>query len=547
MSSCKTIGTAVHLHDACSNHQHAASLVAALARLPDFDPNVLDNYGGSTIAEAARSGNVALISAIGKCPQLTLETCYSWDCNGQTALYLCHKKEEVTKAILDLPGFSLLDQLNRLASANTIASRRPLRAAVDDNLPSLISIYVETLRSAGHLVEALAAGLFDATCTGKKHEPALIVRASQLGHSLCTAELYLAGVKTNVNDILPAIVGPTSHQVLTRRCCAAVEKRFLADFADGDVTIQSVEHNRSGAGLSDAFCASLMMRRSSHGRVPTTRFLWHSSSVPDLVCKQGLNSNFSSFDLNVYGVGLYFATDAKLSAAYSMPDDTGVCTMLLVLTLLGKVGVREPLVAVEVESNDIEPLRASMDSMGVKLTQPQHRNPPIGCDSAMGPHAKEVVVYNSAQTMPAFIVRYRLNRTLENPYLMDTKSRRGQMQPNPHAEYLRPLSAVPELFVPDGFEGELDVLEDAKLLPMGTFPTTRAEARELRRRVVEEGYNLAAKEVNAGSTREELWSAHQSLADENNWLKERLGELELVEAENQQLKLRLAALERAGA
>ena len=129
--------------------------------MPDFDPNVLDNYGGSTIAEAARSGNVALISAIGKCPQLTLETCYSWDCNGQTALYLCHKKEEVTKAILDLPGFSLLDQLNRLASANTIASRRPLRAAVDDNLPSLISIYVETLRSAGHLVEALAAGLFD--------------------------------------------------------------------------------------------------------------------------------------------------------------------------------------------------------------------------------------------------------------------------------------------------------------------------------------------------------------------------------------------------
>ena len=58
---------------------------------------------------------------------------------------------------------------------------------------------------------------------------------------------------------------------------------------------------------------------------------------------------------------------------------------------------------------------------------------------------------------------------------------------------------------------------------------------------------MAAKEVHVGSTREDLWSAPPSLADENNWLKERLGELDLVEVENQPLKMRLVALERAGA
>ena len=127
--------------------------------------------------------------------------------------------------------------------------------------------------------------------------------------------------------------------------------------------MESVEHNRSGAGLSHVFRAAIQVWRSSHGDLPTTRFLWHASSVPDVVCQQGLKGNFSSFDLNVYSVSLYFATDAKLSAACSMPDDDSVCTMLLVLKLLGRVGVREPLVAVEVESTDIEPLRASMDSM----------------------------------------------------------------------------------------------------------------------------------------------------------------------------------------
>ena len=135
-----------------------------------------------------------------------------------------------------------------------------------------------------------------------------------------------------------------------------------------------------------------------------------------------------------------------------MQDHDSFCTMLRVLEFLGRVGVREPPVVVEVESTDVEPLRASMDSMGVKLTQPQHRNPTVGCDSTTGPHAKEVVVFNSAQTVPAFIVRYLLTRTLQDPYLMDTKSRREQMQGNPHAEYLRPRSAVPELFVPDGLK-----------------------------------------------------------------------------------------------
>ena len=129
--------------------------------------------------------------------------------------------------------------------------------------------------------------------------------------------------------------------------------RFLADFSEGDVAVESVAINTTcPEGLIGVFRSCLDVFRSKHGRLPATRFLWHSSSVPATVMEAGLNGNYASMDLNVYGVGLYMATDAKLSAHYAAPDADGVCTMLLVLTMLGRTGVREPLIGIEEESLD---------------------------------------------------------------------------------------------------------------------------------------------------------------------------------------------------
>ena len=206
---------------------------------------------------------------------------------------------------------------------------------------------------------------------------------------------------------------------------------------------------------------------------------------------QGLNQNFSSMDFNVYGSGLYMATDAKLSAKYCTPDDNGVCRMLLVLNLIGKCGVREPLVCVEVESEEEHDLKRSMDAMGICLTQPQHRNPPLGCQSSTGPNHKEVVIYNSAQTLPSFLVEFKvLNEKMPNPYSEDYRRRHKKDQTNIGCKpYLKALPDVVPLFDSNISEGRLHIYEDAKLLPTGTFPVSREEARALRKKVAAGEWN----------------------------------------------------------
>ena len=119
-----------------------------------------------------------------------------------------------------------------------------------------------------------------------------------------------------------------------------------------------------------------------------------------------------------------------------------------------------------------------------------------------------------------------------------------QVQLSEGAEYLRSLRDVPPLLqVAAGggasVEGKLDIDEDAKLLPMGTFPTSRMAAIDLRRKVQKEGYS-AAETVSISSSKEELWGKVSDLTKEIEWLKTQLGELQEVEAENMALKVQAA-------
>ena len=71
------------------------------------------------------------------------------------------------------------------------------------------------------------------------------------------------------------------------------------------------------------------------------------------VLTEGFKTSFSSLDFNVYCAGIYFAVDAKLSVFFLTrnpatlepiaPDEDGCYTLVLSAVLLGKTGVREPL------------------------------------------------------------------------------------------------------------------------------------------------------------------------------------------------------------
>jgi hypothetical protein len=73
------------------------------------------------------------------------------------------------------------------------------------------------------------------------------------------------------------------------------------------------------------------------GNSDTVRFLWHASGATELVMKNGFNQAYSNMEMNVYGVGSYFATTPLLSANYASPDKTtNVRTIMLCMVLVGE-------------------------------------------------------------------------------------------------------------------------------------------------------------------------------------------------------------------
>jgi hypothetical protein len=582
-----------HAHLAIyGNNAHVNEILSALVEMEGFNADRRCDDGCNLMNVAIQSlGDDKAAEVIRILGKYTSEDClYEWDRFGQTALYwaTCKRYNKSAQAILDIERFSFTEQVRRLRHPETgqheAVERWPLVTAIDQNVHAVIRKIAEHLRAREQATPAILAEVFDTEleCMPAGKSGTLMQKAVTMGALESIVELYLAGATTSIYDLLPALVGPTSVPRLADECCALVRAHFLSDFAEGDVSVESVEPNTScPSGLIGVFRSALDVFKAKHGgRQSATRFLWHSSSVPQTVMEAGLNGNYASMDLNVYGVGLYMATDAKLSAHYAAPDEDGVCTMLLVLTMLGRTGVREPLIGVEEESLDESILKESMAEMGINLTQPQHRNPPVGCDSATGPHEKEVVAYSSAATLPAFVVRFKmLNKKMPNPYSADTASRGGAAAATARAAgrwlgktskgsgaalklaaqattktgsgaYLRALRDVPLLLTAGGggggggggsssglsVEGELEIDEDARLLPMGTFPTSRAGAVELRRKVQSEGFS-AADTVTMSSSKETLWAKVGSLNKEIEWLKASLGELQQVRAENMALKV----------
>ena len=270
------------------------------------------------------------------------------------------------------------------------------------------------------------------------------------------------------NPLISDLDALVRGQIDTVHVYKAIEDAFNADlraFNNDIAEVVSIACN-SNQALGDLFVASA--RRMEN---PNLRFLWHgcSAGVLSTVLSDGFKTSFSSLDFNVYGAGVYFAIDAKLSVFFLTrnpatlepipPDEDGCYTLVLSAVLLGKTGVRPPLMG------GTERQKKGMENA---LKHPANRNPPVGCHSATGTYLKEVVIYENTNAFPAFTVRFRISAEsppLPDPYSEDLKQ---------NYRYLRSLNDAPHGIVMrreiDGTLTELDlpaphaVQRDAKLL-----------------------------------------------------------------------------------
>jgi hypothetical protein len=187
----------------------------------------------------------------------------------------------------------------------------------------------------------------------------------------------------------------------------------------------------------------MQLRGAAPGSQPALRFLWHGCSdyIVEDVMRGGFKTSFANLTFNVYGAGIYFATDAKLSAYFVTTDvaakqaraapAAGKFRMILAAVILGKVGTRVAL------SGGSESERMKMKG---DLKHPANRNPPLGCDSAAGPSLKEVVVYDNAMALPFACVSFSLKPGLHlpDPYASDAADK----------TFLRNLHQVPSNTMP---------------------------------------------------------------------------------------------------
>ena len=191
----------------------------------------------------------------------------------------------------------------------------------------------------------------------------------------------------------------------------------LSRYADSDSLDVCLSY--SSCTVTSLFCSRFMqLRGAAPGCEPAVRFLWHGCSdcIVEDVMSGGFKTSFANLTFNVYGAGIYFATDAKLSAYFVSTDvvakqpraipASGKFRMILAAVILGKVGTRAAL------SGGTESERRKMKG---DLKHPANRNPPLGCDCATGPSLKEVVVYDNAMALPFACVSFTMKSGLHLP------------------------------------------------------------------------------------------------------------------------------------
>ena len=167
---------------------------------------------------------------------------------------------------------------------------------------------------------------------------------------------------------------------------------------------------------------------------PNEQWLWHGArDCWQSVVEDGHNTAYASLYFNAYGVGNYFAPDAKLSNHFIKPEPapsflgwlTGHTRKFLILSRVccGRVGPRPALK--KYLGNGL------LDNEWVQqqLRKTQNRLPPENCDSSTSQDSpgREIVVHENDEAFPAYVVSYALSSDLPNPYT----------QPNNYMKHLK--------------------------------------------------------------------------------------------------------------
>jgi hypothetical protein len=140
------------------------------------------------------------------------------------------------------------------------------------------------------------------------------------------------------------------------------------------------------------------------------RWLWHGTDALSEVVESGFNAfSYGNLDFNAYGLGNYFAPDAKLSDFFirAQRGAGGGNEKRLILARVACGTIKE--------KQSLTSMRGGMQAL---LKMAVHRKAPDGGHSATGQgHCTEIIVYSDTQAYPAYVVTYLLpGGALPDPY-----------------------------------------------------------------------------------------------------------------------------------
>ena len=443
-----------------------------------------DDEGDTALHHAARNGST-------RCAKLLLEVLRlggdgRWvgqvattrNKEGYTPLGLAAEYGRTEFVALLLAGFGVDANDDKTAAAGEDHPKGHPKGGV-----SLPLHHAATKGFVGPVSELIRAGA-DTTLLNAKGETAATVAVG-------AAQELLA------NPLVAALRSLVDGRVDMQQAWPAIEKALKADLGEGVEVVEVTPNANEALGAGFLAAAQRMQRTPTPGTDgggdggggdgcgatvdPMLRMLWHGCGpgVLGLLLKDGFKTSFSSLDFNVYGAGIYFAVDARLSTFFlttnpktgqpTPPDPVDGCyVLILAAVLLGRTGVRPPLLAGS---------ESEKGSMGVALKHPANRNPPVGCHSATGQKLKEVVLYENSGAFPAFTVRFRLPAhapPLPDPYDEDERTQHTYLRALPDAPRgiipgWRDATGVPAELDKGGAAGLAQLVHDAALV-MGWDP-----------------------------------------------------------------------------
>lgn len=131
------------------------------------------------------------------------------------------------------------------------------------------------------------------------------------------------------------------------------------------------------------------------------RWLWNGQDHMENTMQTGFDLRYASREFNKYGVGVYFAADARLAAFFqrSTRENTGQKQLILARVALGTCKERPAVPGYAV------PVRGDT-RVNPELLKPEWTLPPPGAQSATSCHRIEAIVYENHQAFPHYLVTY---------------------------------------------------------------------------------------------------------------------------------------------